>query len=46
MRPLEGITVVALKQVIVGPFVTRQLGELSARVIKIERPQGNDPARS
>jgi len=45
VRPLEGITVVALEQVIAGPFATRQLAELGARVIKIERPQGGDPAR-
>jgi itaconate CoA-transferase len=46
MRPLEGITVVALEQVIAGPFATRQLAELGARVVKIERPAGGDPARS
>ena len=46
MRPLDGITVVALEQVIAGPFATRQLAELGARVIKIERPQGGDPARA
>ena len=46
MRPLEGITVVALEQVIAGPFATRQLAELGARVIKIERPQGGDAARA
>ena len=46
MRPLEGITVVALEQVIAGPFATRQLAELGARVIKIERPEVGDPARS
>jgi itaconate CoA-transferase len=45
MRPLEGITVVALEQVIAGPFATRQLAELGARVIKIERPRVGDPAR-
>ena len=46
MRPLEGLTVVALEQVIAGPFATRQLAELGARVIKIERPGGGDPARA
>lgn len=46
MRPLEGITVVALEQVIAGPFATRQLAELGARVIKIERPGVGDPARA
>ena len=46
MRPLEGFTVVALEQVIAGPFATRQLAELGARVIKIERPGGGDPARA
>jgi itaconate CoA-transferase len=46
MRPLDGITVVALEQVIAGPFATRQLAEMGARVIKIERPGGGDPARS
>jgi itaconate CoA-transferase len=45
VRPLEGITVVALEQVIAGPLATRQLAELGARVIKIERPGVGDPAR-
>lgn len=43
--PLEGVTVVALEQVIAAPFATRQLAELGARVIKIERPDGGDSAR-
>jgi crotonobetainyl-CoA:carnitine CoA-transferase CaiB-like acyl-CoA transferase len=46
VRPLEGVTVVALEQVIAGPFATRQLAELGARVIKIERPGGGDSARA
>ena len=46
MRPLEGINVVALEQVIAGPFATRQLAELGARVIKIERPGDGDAART
>jgi itaconate CoA-transferase len=46
MRPLEGVTVVALEQVIAGPFCTRQLAELGARVIKIERPGAGDQSRS
>ena len=46
MRPLDGITVVALEQVIAGPFATRQLAEMGARVIKIERPGGGDAARA
>jgi crotonobetainyl-CoA:carnitine CoA-transferase CaiB-like acyl-CoA transferase len=44
--PLDGVTVVSLEQVIAGPFATRQLAELGARVIKIERPGGGDPARA
>jgi len=43
--PLEGVTVVALEQVIAGPFATRHLAELGARVIKIERPGTGDAAR-
>jgi itaconate CoA-transferase len=46
VRPLEGVTVVALEHVIAGPFCTRQLADLGARIIKIERPQVGDPARA
>jgi len=45
-RPLDGVTVVALEQVIAGPFCTRQLAELGARVIKIERPETGDASRA
>lgn len=46
MRPLEGVTIVALEHVIAGPFCTRQLADLGARVIKIERPGVGDPSRA
>ena len=43
--PLAGITVVALEQAVAAPFATRQLADLGARVIKVERPGGGDFAR-
>ncbi|MFJ3503703.1 CaiB/BaiF CoA transferase family protein [Streptomyces sp. NPDC090135] len=43
--PLEGITVVAVEQAVAAPFATRQLADLGARVVKIERPDGGDFAR-
>jgi itaconate CoA-transferase len=46
MRPLEGITVVSLEHAIAAPFCTRQLADLGARVIKIERPGVGDFARA
>ena len=45
MRPLEGVTVLALEHVIAAPFATRQLADLGARVIKIERTGPGDQAR-
>lgn len=45
MLPLEGITVITLEQAIAAPFATRQLADLGARVIKIERPEVGDFAR-
>jgi itaconate CoA-transferase len=43
--PLQGVTVVSLEQAIAAPFCTRQLADLGARVIKIERPGVGDFAR-
>jgi itaconate CoA-transferase len=45
MLPLAGITVVSLEQAVAAPFATRQLADLGARVIKIERPDAGDFAR-
>lgn len=44
-RPLDGITVVSLEHAIAAPFCTRQLADLGARVIKVERPDVGDFAR-
>jgi itaconate CoA-transferase len=44
--PLDGITVVSLEQAVAAPFATRQLADLGARVIKIERPGVGDFARA
>jgi itaconate CoA-transferase len=43
--PLRGITVVSIEQAVAAPFATRQLADLGARVIKVERPDGGDFAR-
>lgn len=45
MKPLNNITVVALEQAVAAPFATRQLADLGARVIKVERPGVGDFAR-
>ena len=45
IRPLDGIIVVSLEHAIAAPFCTRQLADLGARVIKVERPGGGDFAR-
>lgn len=45
-RPLDGITVVSLEHAISAPFCTRQLADLGARVIKVERPGAGDFARA
>jgi itaconate CoA-transferase len=44
-RPLDGITVISMEHAIAAPFCTRQLADLGARVIKIERPGVGDFAR-
>ena len=45
MLPLQGITVISIEHAIAAPFCTRQLADLGARVIKIERPGTGDFAR-
>jgi itaconate CoA-transferase len=44
--PLDGILVVACEHAVAGPLATRHLGDLGARVIKVERPDGGDFARA
>ena len=44
--PLDGVTVVTLEQAVAAPFATRQLADLGARVIKVERPEVGDFARA
>ena len=44
--PLSGLRVVALEQAVAAPFCSRQLADLGADVIKVERPDGGDFARS
>jgi len=46
VRPLDGITVISLEHAIAAPFCTRQLADLGARVIKVERPGAGDFARA
>lgn len=46
VRPLDGLTVVSLEHAIAAPFCTRQLADLGARVIKVERPNVGDFARA
>ena len=41
MLPLEGITVVAIEQAVAAPFTSSRLADAGARVIKIERPEGD-----
>ena len=45
IRPLDGVTVVSLEHAVAAPFCTRQLADLGARVIKVERPGSGDFAR-
>jgi itaconate CoA-transferase len=45
MLPLKGITIVSLEQAVAAPFASRQLADLGARVIKVERPGDGDFAR-
>ncbi|MGH7710142.1 MAG: CoA transferase, partial [Gemmatimonadaceae bacterium] len=44
--PLSGLRVVALEQAVAAPFCSRQLADMGADVIKIEKPNGGDSARA
>ncbi len=46
MKPLSGITVISMEHAIAAPFCSRQLADLGARVIKVERPEVGDFARN
>ncbi|GAA2589915.1 MULTISPECIES: CaiB/BaiF CoA transferase family protein [Streptomyces] len=46
MQPLRGVTVVSLEQAVAAPYASRQLADLGARVIKVERPGAGDFARA
>src|ERR1700733_2254318 len=44
--PLSGLRVVALEQAVAAPFCSRQLADMGADVVKVERPSVGDPARA
>src|SRR5881275_3092952 len=46
MRPLDGLKVVTFEQAVAAPFCSRQLVDMGADVVKIERPDGGDSARA